>query len=437
MATENGVTQPSPRDNDMLSAALHRYIRAEGVEFLNDPNISSIGVGYKITDGNPTGDISLQFTVDAEVGPDALEALETTRIPKSIEVEGLTITTDVLQRGHEPSFRVVGEATSPRSEVRLDPVAPGTSVADTELSAGTIGSIVYDEYDGTPPVSSDRHVLQQYPTAAVGAVRTGYDPNFLTTRIGTPTVDPAVHDDLFVLDGSEIIPYTHFSLVLSKSRRFARWVGWNIDGGSLKRINRSGIEFVEDPRIPAEFQVGNELYRANRVDRGHIARRADLLWATLPEAQRANTDSFFFTNITPQMDDFNQSRRNGVWGQLEDAVFADVDIEDLRVSVFGGPVFREDDRLYRDIRVPREFFKILAFVENGELKARGFLLTQNLNQLEALELDEFRVYQVAIAEIETRTRVRFDEELREAGTFTAPEAIEQRQPLDAPTDIRW
>lgn len=289
----------------------------------------------------------------------------------------------------------------------------------------------------SPPGSAASPAAPHRYIRTAEAVRTGYDPDFLTTRIEVPTVDPSMHDDMFVLDGSEVIPYTHFSLALSKSRRFARWVGWNIDGGSLKRINRTGIEFVKDPRIPAELQTGDELYRANRIDRGHIARRADLLWAALPEARRANTDSFYFTNITPQLDDFNQSNRDGVWGRLEDAVFADVGIDDLRVSVFGGPVFQDDDRVYRGVPVPREFFKILTFAEHGTLKARGFLLTQNVDQLEALELDEFRVYQVAVGEIEHRTGLRFDEKLRDAATVTVSEAIEQRRPLDDLAGIHW
>ncbi|WP_140416538.1 DNA/RNA non-specific endonuclease, partial [Arthrobacter globiformis] len=193
----------------------------------------------------------------------------------------------------------------------------------------------------------------------------------------------------------------------------------------------------KDPRIPGRFQCGDELYSDNRLDRGHLARRADLLWGDLTEAEQANKDSFFFTNITPQLEDFNQSARKGVWGRIEDAVFADVDVEDLRVSVFGGPVFQANDRIYRGVPLPREYWKIVAFVEDGQLQGRAFLLTQNLNQLEALELDEFRVFQVAVREIQERTRLVFPENLRNADTFTAPESLQARDPLDRPGDIRW
>jgi endonuclease G, mitochondrial len=271
--------------------------------------------------------------------------------------------------------------------------------------------------------------------------QSGYDENFLGVPVGLPILG-ASQSDAFIRNGSEIVRYTHFSLALSKSRRFAIWVAWNIDGSSMKKVSRKGIPFVIDPNIPAKYQADDSLYSGNRLDRGHIARRADLCWGAMAEAKKANIDSFFFTNITPQMDDFNQSSKAGIWGKLEDAVFSDVDVQNLRVSVFGGPVFQEDDRLFRGIRVPREFFKVIVFVERGELRARGFLLTQNLNQLEALELDEFRVYQVALSEVEARCKFAFPEVLRGADALGArlarrPETLIERPALESVSEIEW
>ena len=200
-----------------------------------------------------------------------------------------------------------------------------------------------------------------------------------------------------------MIPYTHFSLAMSRSRRFARWVAWNIDGAAIRRLSRSNISFRRDERLPAEAQVGDELYKNNPLDRGHLARRADLLWGSLAEARQANADSFFFTNITPQHEGFNQSGAGGIWGQLEDALFAEVDVADLRVSVMGGPIFAENDPVYRGVRLPRRFWKILYYREGDDptVRARGYVLTQEdlLSPLETLELPEFSVYEVAIAQI--------------------------------------
>ena len=274
------------------------------------------------------------------------------------------------------------------------------------------------------------------------ATNKGFAQNFLSYSIELPELGATNQQDAFVKNGSEVVNYTHFSLALSKVRRFAFWVAWNIDGGDIKKVSRKSIPFTIDPAIPKEFQVGEEVYAGNRLDRGHIARRADLLWGSLSEAKRANKDSFFFTNIAPQMDDFNQSGRGGLWGRLEDAVFEDTDVENLKVSLLGGPVYYEDDREFRGVKLPKEFWKVIAFVEDGKLKAKAFLLTQNLDQLELIDLDKFKVYQVALAEIEGRCGISFPAVLKAADSVgmrisRRPIALSQRKPLASLQDIDW
>jgi endonuclease G len=306
-------------------------------------------------------------------------------------------------------------------------------------------------FAGESDLSPDEHALACLPASVFEKLEIslrpparaveetgGYDRDFLGDRVDVPTLDAPLRDDVATTDdGQEIIRYTHFSLQMKASRRFAFWVAWNVDGGALKALSRNGIEFVKDPRLAEDLQTGNELYVDNDLDRGHLARRADLVWGSLPVAKQANIDSFFFTNITPQMDDFNQSSRDGVWGRLEDAVFADVDVEDLKLTVFGGPVFHDDDRVYRGVQLPREYWKVLAFRESGRLTARAFLLTQHLDQLEALELDEFRVFQTSLAELAARTGLAFPGVLRDADTLAVPEALDRRAPLEGTHDIRW
>jgi endonuclease G len=612
-AKKNNPIEPG----DDLFAALRDFIRGQGSGYLRDPNVSSIGIGYKIRGGRQTKDVSIQFTVATKAEPEALDALDTVALPETITVAGVEVPTDVLQRAYHPDFRVVAEADANARKIRIDPVRPGVSVGHPAISAGTIGAVVYDVETGRPCVLSNWHVLNGETgtlgdtvvqpgahddnrtdrnhlgplvrshlgiagDAAIAAIegrgidptileldvapdelgdpelgdkvvksgRTsgvthgivrridtiakidyggpagvvevgcfeigvdpakrpadgevsqggdsgaawvfkaangrpnkvlaglhfagegtgdpdehalaclprsvfeklgitlvkpepetvtgGFDTGFLSVALPAPELDPAVRDDAVIVDGAVKFDYTHFSLTMSKSRKFAYWVAWNVDGGGLKKLSRSNIPFLKDPRLPATVQTGDELYKDNRLDRGHLARRADLLWGALDEAKQANRDSFFFTNITPQMDDFNQSMRNGLWGKLEDAVFADVDVDDLRVSIYGGPVFGADDRVFRGVRIPREFWKIIAFVESGTLKASAFLLTQNLNQLESLELDEFRVFQVSVGELEQRTNVRFPDAVKGADTVgLRPEDAGSQAPLESLSDIVW
>src|SRR5205814_10719901 len=103
--------------------------------------------------------------------------------------------------------------------------------------------------------------------------------------------------------------------------------------------------------------------------------------------------------ITPQHQAFNQSERHGLWGRLENAIFEDVDVDNLRVSVMGGPLFRDNDIHFRGIFIPRAFWKLIALVDSadGNTKVKAFVLTQDdlLDDIEALELDEFRLFQVS------------------------------------------
>lgn len=263
------------------------------------------------------------------------------------------------------------------------------------------------------------------PAEAIG----GYNPSFLSELVRTPALTAGQRTDAFKLNGSELLHYTHFSVCQSKSRRLPRFVAWNIDGARIKRVSRSGISFKLDNRVSSAFQAGNELYKNNKLDRGHVARRADLCWGSITEAKKANKDSFFFTNITPQHEAFNQSSKSGLWGELENAVLDEVDVTDLRVSVIGGPIFGEDDPEHRGVKIPRAFWKLIAYrdADDDQFKVRAYVLTQDdlLYDIEALELDPFRLFQVSLDKLREKSGLDFsaldDFDTHEPGV--GPEAL--------------
>jgi endonuclease G len=241
---------------------------------------------------------------------------------------------------------------------------------------------------------------------APGLGAAGYQPKFLREEVPLPGAKPAVKRDYFAVDGRPVFDYTHFSLALSQSRRYARWVAYNIDGGRVVKAGIKRAGWKRDGRIPNAAQIGDELYGNSIIDRGHLAKREDLLWGTPEEASRANADSFFFTNASPQHKEFNE----GIWKQLEDAIFRETDVADLKVSVFTGPIYRDDDRTYRGVRIPRDFWKIIVWVDEEKgLRASAFVMTQDdlIANLEALGLEKFKVYQVRVAEVESRTGLTF------------------------------
>ena len=193
---------------------------------------------------------------------------------------------------------------------------------------------------------------------------------------------------------------------MSKARRLAIYTACNIDGQSEVTIRRRSSSWRTDPRIPREVQANNTLYRSNPLDRWHLVRRLDPVWGTPAEASQAEIDTFHYTNAAPQHARLNQR----TWLALEDYLLDSAIENNLRITVFTGPVFRDSDATYRnDYRIPQEFWKVVAMVTPSvKLHATGYRLSHRelVGDLEFL-FGEFRTYQVAIATIEGLTGLTF------------------------------
>jgi endonuclease G len=252
--------------------------------------------------------------------------------------------------------------------------------------------------------------------------RAGYDPAFLGA--GPLEVSlPVLPDDLVALaavnsqatsEPRYVLPYHHFSVALNKKRRLAFFTAVNIDGNTSMRLTRERDRWSLDPRVPIDEQTGEDVYRNNPLDRGHLVRRLDPVWgASRALAKAGNDDTFHFTNCTPQHEDFNQNQTT--WAGLEDYILENADNRDLKVNVFTGPVLAADDDAYRGVALPRQFWKVVTMVkDDGTLSATGYLLSQEelIKGLEAATLEGFaygayRTYQVPITRIEDLTRLSF------------------------------
>ncbi|MFD6055776.1 DNA/RNA non-specific endonuclease [Agromyces sp. NPDC060279] len=233
----------------------------------------------------------------------------------------------------------------------------------------------------------------------------GYETDFLGGELPMPVplpldaAQPDAEPDTVLLD------YVHFSVRLDQRRRLARVTGVNLDGAQLVERERSGDRWRLDPRVPADWQAGPAVYADNPLDRGHLVRRRDPVWGDPAVAARAESDTFHYPNAAPQAAGFNQSKE--LWLGLEDHVLAFGANERLRLSVFTAPVLVADDPPYRGIRLPRRFFKVVAWLRGERLAAAGFVLDQSALVASLVErgagalpeLGGFRTFQAPIAEI--------------------------------------
>jgi endonuclease G, mitochondrial len=84
--------------NDKTIELIRSFIRAKADDYLKDPNITSVGIGYKVVDNKPTKELAVQFSVAEKVAtPEQLESLSTKSIPTKITFQGVDIPTDVVK----------------------------------------------------------------------------------------------------------------------------------------------------------------------------------------------------------------------------------------------------------------------------------------------------------------------------------------------------
>ncbi|MBW5482773.1 DNA/RNA non-specific endonuclease [Streptomyces bambusae] len=249
--------------------------------------------------------------------------------------------------------------------------------------------------------------------ARAGALsdRTGYDESFLGPVVPLPMpTDPTIE--------TVVLPYTHFTVVHRPDRRLAASTAVCIDGSRLLENVPRDDAWDFDPRLPESQQSGNDIYRNNSLDRGHLVRRLDPVWGSAAEGDRANSDTFHYTNAAPQQDIFNQGKQ--LWQGLENHLLDHAAEFDRKLTIMTGPVLHDSDPPYRGIQVPLRFWKVAAFVQGGQLASTGYILDQSPDLTRDFEramagarpgdpppLGPFRTFQVPVQDIVQLTGLDF------------------------------
>ena len=131
-----------------------------------------------------------------------------------------------------------------------------------------------------------------------------------------------------------------------------------------KRTNR----FREDQEIPTGSAT-NADYRKSGYDRGHLAPAADMAFSVQTMA-----DSFFFSNMSPQVPAFNR----GIWKRLEEQVrkFA---LQEGEIMVVTGPVLPKEKSITignNKVTVPDRYYKVVYDLTPPQ-KMIGFIIPNN------------------------------------------------------------
>ncbi|MBX2899817.1 MAG: DNA/RNA non-specific endonuclease [Cyclobacteriaceae bacterium] len=214
------------------------------------------------------------------------------------------------------------------------------------------------------------------------------DPSRKSLSVNWPTLSVNQQQDLAEVGDNGKLHYDHFSLALSKSRRFPYYTATNIDGSLFKKIKRADIfdggkDVWEEDSRAGNHQWGQKLYDAPKsyFDRGHMTKREDPQWGqSITEAKKAARSTFQFPNCVPQHAALNQR----IWASLETYILTKQSVPNkLRISVFTGPVISGDDPEFvtpvngQIVQLPVLFWKVVYYSSDGKSLSRvAFLMGQ-------------------------------------------------------------
>ncbi len=190
-----------------------------------------------------------------------------------------------------------------------------------------------------------------------------------------------------------IIEHYAYALSYNEKHEQADWVAYELtkEEALSKKYDRTD-DFRPDPEVSSKSaELSDYKPTQNMYARGHLAPAADFRWS-----EQAMSESFFMSNISPQVHAFN----DGKWKYLEMQVRHWAEIYE-GVFVVTGPVLKNDLPTIgaNKVSVPEMFYKVILDLD-GE-KGIGFLMPNKDIK------DSFKNYAVSIDVVETATGLDF------------------------------
>ena len=107
-----------------------------------------------------------------------------------------------------------------------------------------------------------------------------------------------------------IIHHSGYSFEYSEKHEQARWVAYQLTASETHPIVGRSNHFIPDDHVATGTATESD-YKGSGYDRGHLAPAADMEWS-----ETAMRESFYFSNMSPQVKGFNE----GIWKKLEEQV---------------------------------------------------------------------------------------------------------------------
>lgn len=228
-------------------------------------------------------------------------------------------------------------------------------------------------------------------------------------------------DHYVEVEGKQVL---NFALEWNAEKRHAAWVAFSFDEVTCQQnVKRQDQDpFMSDPDLPVEMQVTDAEHRNDGYDRGHLCASADRLYS-----REANDQTFYYSNISPQISSFNQGFWQGLeervqkWGRAIPATYDKVYVTkggtvnqllyDFTGKIKSGdslyPTTDENGFTAKGLACPKYYFMAILSEKEGNYHAIGFLVEHSENLTKNPKADELKKYAVSIDELEESTGLDF------------------------------
>lgn len=164
---------------------------------------------------------------------------------------------------------------------------------------------------------------------------------------------------------NQIIKHDYFTLSYSEKHEQAEWVAYELKKSYVRNANFKRPYFIEDSKVKTGSADWRN-YKKSGYDKGHLCPAGDMEFAI-----NAYNDTFFTSNISPQIHDFN----GGIWNRLEQKTRYWATKYDGVYVITGGVLQPSLKTIGKEeVSVPNYFYKILLDNSNGEYKMIAFLV---------------------------------------------------------------
>jgi len=193
--------------------------------------------------------------------------------------------------------------------------------------------------------------------------------------------------------------------------------------------SKGEVQYPYDPLLPQQYYYASDPFRGSGYDHGHICPSADRLYTV-----EANVQTFYLTNMQPQLHVFNA----GIWESMEKKLRSWMSTgsktEDTLYVCKGGTIDAVPggigqpllETLSNGLPVPRYFFIALLRKTKSGYRAMAFWVE---HKNEDHTNDALGNYVINVRELECLTGIDF--------FCNLPDAIEQEVETTTVENIRW